>query len=140
MADENENVTQSGYPGELRNFADSGSKNLILFRQGSAIILHGTATLYVRADVCHKPSGRSADPGSYESDFYQGMPVLSVNQTGKGQVPTISEQDRRTAFYHAFMKQLCTEQEILHDTDARNCRKDWKCPSVKKMESSISFS
>jgi beta-galactosidase len=65
--------------------------------------------------ISHPESSRTL--ATYESDFYKGMPVLSVNQTGKGKTYYFGTRSE-TSFYHAFMKQLCIEQEILHETDA----------------------
>lgn len=118
MADENENVTQNGYPGELRELCGLWTEEFDSLPAGEYNHFTWNGTQYrseLMFAISHPES--SGTLATYESDFYKGMPVLSVNQTGKGKTYYFGTRSE-TSFYHAFMKQLCIEQEILHETDA----------------------
>ena len=113
MADENDNVTQSGYPGELRKLCGLWIEEFDSLPSGECNHFTWDGQRYTSELMfaLSHPEGAQTLAG-YETDFYQGMPVLSVHHTGKGQVyyfGTRSEKD----FYHAFTKKLCTEQGLL---------------------------
>jgi beta-galactosidase len=91
MTDENDLVTTSGYPGELRSLCGlwveetdalpKGSTNGLVIKDGP---LAGTWKADLLCDIIH-PEGAEV-LAVYESDFYAGTPSLCRNSSGKGQV------------------------------------------------------
>ena len=113
MADENDNVTQSGYPGELRKLCGLWIEEFDSLPSGECNHFTWDGQRYTSELMfaLSHPEGAQTLAG-YETDFYQGMPVLSVHHTGKGQVYYFGTRSEK-AFYHAFTKKLCTEQGLL---------------------------
>ena len=47
----------------------------------------------------------------YDTDFYAGMPVLTVNHFGKGKAYYVATRSN-PEFYHTFLKEICDEGGI----------------------------
>ena len=113
LADENENVTQSGYPGELRKLCGLWIEEFDSLPSGELNHFTWNGQRYTSElmfAISHPEGAQTL--AAYESDFYAKMPVLSKHTTGKGQVYYFGTRSEK-AFYHAFMKQLCADQKIL---------------------------
>ncbi len=88
VVDESDNVYLGGYPGPLKQLAGiwveeidalpPGKTNDIIFSDGTAGICH------LLCDLIHLEGARSL--ADYSSDFYTGMPVITRNEYGRGQV------------------------------------------------------
>ncbi|MCL2264700.1 MAG: beta-galactosidase [Treponema sp.] len=108
MTDERDLVTQTGYPGELRELCGiwveetdallPGHTNGFVIKDGD---LKGTWKAELFCDIIHTEGAKTI--ADYESDFYAGTPALCQNKFGKGQVwyfgarPEAALLDRFTA-------------------------------------------
>lgn len=112
-ADESDRIILGGYPGKLRDIAGiwveeedalpSGTENSFTYKE-----VNYPARLL--CDLSH-PEGAEV-LSVYDSDFYAGMPVLTVNQFGKGKAYYVATRSNQ-AFYETFLKDLCEEAEIM---------------------------
>lgn len=112
-ADESDRIILGGYPGKLRDIAGiwveeedalpSGTENSFTYKE-----VNYPARLL--CDLSH-PEGAEV-LSVYDSDFYAGMPVLTVNQFGKGKAYYVATRSNQ-AFYEEFLKDLCEEAEIM---------------------------
>lgn len=94
MTDENDLVTQAGYPGELRSLCGlwveetdallPGRANAFVIKGGFKDSLNGSWKAELLCDIIHPEGAETA--AVYESDFYAGTPALCRNSFGKGQV------------------------------------------------------
>ena len=97
MTDENDLVTQDGYPGELRELCGiwveetdallSGQTNGFVIKDdpfGSNSGIAGTWKAELFCDIIHPEGAQTI--ALYESDFYAGTPALCRNKFGKGEV------------------------------------------------------
>lgn len=92
IVNENDIVTLGGYPGELRKvlgiwaeeidalFPDARNQVVMKAPAGA---LYGTYECGLLCDLIHAEGAEVL--AEYGSDFYQGMPALTVNRYGKGQ-------------------------------------------------------
>jgi beta-galactosidase len=113
MADENDLVTLSGYPGELRSLCGlwveetdallPGKANAFVIKNSSTDSrLNGIWKAELLCDIIHPEGAETL--AVYESDFYAGTPALCRNRFGKGQVwyfgarPQAELLDRVTSF------------------------------------------
>ncbi|MCR5218184.1 beta-galactosidase [Treponema sp.] len=89
MTDENDLVTDKGYPGELRKVCGiwaeetdallPGKPNSLVIKEGK---LKGEYPALILADIIHPDTAEVI--ATYGSDFYAGTPVLTKNSFGKG--------------------------------------------------------
>ncbi|ENH98480.1 beta-galactosidase [Gracilibacillus halophilus YIM-C55.5] len=118
IVDEHDLVTLGGYPGELRDLVgiwaeeidalDPSHFNEMVFDQAYGA-LSGQYRCNILFDLIH---AESADVlATYGSDFYQGMPVVTKNQYGKGNAYYIASSPDQ-AFMNDFVDTICEESSI----------------------------
>ncbi len=92
IVNENDLVTTGGYPGKLRKvlgiWAEEidallpGQQNQMVMRKAAGA-LSGTYTCSLLCDLIHSEGAEVV--AEYGSDFYKGMPAVTVNKFGKGE-------------------------------------------------------
>jgi beta-galactosidase len=129
MTDENDLVTDKGYPGELRKVCGiwaeetdallPGKPNSVVIKDGA---LKGEYPAVILADIIHPDTAETI--AVYGSDFYQGTPVITKNSFGQGKawyVGTCADRDNGLL-----------EKLILSITDEAGIKP--VLPSVKDIE------
>ncbi|CAM4314872.1 beta-galactosidase [Paenibacillus phoenicis] len=124
IVNENDLVTLGGYPGELRSvlgiWAEEidallpGRTNQIVMKEAWGA-LSGQYECGLLCDLIHAEGAEVL--AEYGSDFYQGMPVVTVNQFGKGRAYYVASSPD-AAFLQGFLKNLCDEKGIQPLLDA----------------------
>ncbi|GIO85421.1 beta-galactosidase [Paenibacillus faecis] len=124
IVNENDLVTTGGYPGELRSvlgiwaeeidalFPDQ--KNQIVMKRSWGS-LEGPYECGLLCDLIHSEGAEVL--AEYGSDFYKGMPVLTVNKFGKGRAYYVASSPKAD-FLQGLMKNLCEEKGIKPLLDA----------------------
>ncbi|TYA12862.1 beta-galactosidase [Paenibacillus faecis] len=124
IVNENDLVTTGGYPGELRSvlgiwaeeidalFPDQ--KNQIVMKRSWGS-LEGPYECGLLCDLIHSEGAEVL--AEYGSDFYKGMPVLTVNKFGKGRAYYVASSPEAD-FLQGLMKNLCEEKGIKPLLDA----------------------
>ncbi|RRJ66870.1 beta-galactosidase [Paenibacillus oralis] len=118
IVDENDLVTTGGYPGELRQllgiwaeeidalFPDQ--KNQIVMKQPWGE-LKDQYECGLLCDLIHAEGAEVL--AEYGSDFYKGMPVLTVNRFGNGRAYYVASSPE-ASFLQGLLKNLCEEKGI----------------------------
>lgn len=118
IVDENDLVATGGYPGELRQllgiwaeeidalFPDQ--KNQIVMKQPWGE-LKNQYECGLLCDLIHAEGAEVL--AEYGSDFYKGMPVLTVNRFGNGRAYYVASSPE-ASFLQGFLKNLCEEKGI----------------------------
>ncbi len=113
LADENDNVTTAGYPGELRSLAgiwieefDSlppEEKNHFTWqgKEYEASLMFG---------LSHLEGAKAL--ATYKEDFYAGMPALTEHYFGEGKCYYVGTRSNEE-FYNDFLERICKDLEIL---------------------------
>lgn len=124
IVNENDLVTLGGYPGELRSvlgiWAEEidallpGRTNQIVMKEAWGA-LSGQYECGLLCDLIHAEGAEVL--AEYGSDFYQGMPVVTVNSFGKGRAYYVASSPD-AAFLQGFLKNLCEEKGIQPLLDA----------------------
>ncbi|NWL86987.1 beta-galactosidase [Paenibacillus sp. 79R4] len=118
IVNENDLVTLGGYPGELRPLLGIWAEEIdALFPdQHNQIVmkqtwgeLQGKYECGLLCDLIHAEGAKVL--AEYGSDFYQGMPVLTVNKYGKGKAYYVASSPE-AAFLKGFLANLCAEKGI----------------------------
>lgn len=118
IVNENDLVTLGGYPGELRPLLGIWAEEIdALFPdQYNQIVmkqtwgeLQGEYECGLLCDLIHSEGAEVL--AEYGSDFYQGMPVLTVNKYGKGKAYYVASSPE-AAFLKGFLANLCAEKGI----------------------------
>lgn len=118
IVNENDLVTVGGYPGELRKvlgiwaeeidaLLPSMSNQLVMNKEWGG--LDGSYKCDLLCDLIHSEGAEVL--AQYGSDFYKGMPALTVNNFGEGKayyVATSPEAD----FLKGFLANLCADKNI----------------------------
>ncbi|WMT42228.1 beta-galactosidase [Paenibacillus sp. D2_2] len=118
IVNENDLVTLGGYPGELRSVLGIWAEeidalfpdqhNQIVMKQAWGE-LQGEYECGLLCDLIHSEGAEVL--AEYGSDFYQGMPVLTVNRYGKGKAYYVASSPE-AAFLDGFLANLCAEKGI----------------------------
>jgi beta-galactosidase len=113
IADENDSVTQNGYPGDFRRMCGIWTEEFdsLSADEQNYFMWNGQAYTSELVFALSHPEGARV-LASYEEDFYRGMPVITENDIGRGRVYYIGTRSER-AFYHAFIRGISVEQGIL---------------------------
>lgn len=118
LVDENDLVVMGGYPGQLRQllgiwveetdalFPDM--KNDIIM-QGDLGSLSGQYQCGLLCDILHTEGARVL--ATYGSDFYAGMPALTVNSFGQGKAYYVAT-DPEESFVKGLIRYACDEKGI----------------------------
>ncbi|MFD1955498.1 beta-galactosidase [Paenibacillus thailandensis] len=118
IVNENDLVTTGGYPGELRKvlgiWAEEidallpGSTNRIVMKE-SLGTLEGSYECGILCDLIHTKGATAV--AEYGSDFYKGMPALTVNKFGQGEAWYVASSPDK-AFMEGFMAKLVQDKGI----------------------------
>lgn len=118
IVNENDLVTLGGYPGELRKvmgvWAEEidallpGQQNQMVLR-GRKGQLEGTYDCGILCDVIHAEGAEVV--AEYGSDYYQGMPSLTVNSFGQGKAWYVATSPE-PKFLKDLMQTICNEHGI----------------------------
>lgn len=118
IVNESDLVTLGGYPGELRSLLGiwaeeidalfPNQKNEIVLKQSWGA-LDGTYECGLMCDLIHSEGAEVL--AEYGSDFYQGRPVITVNQFGAGRAYYIASSPD-ASFLQGFLSNLCDEKGI----------------------------
>lgn len=118
IVNENDIVTLGGYPGELRNVLGIWSeeidalhpaeKNEIVMKETRGN-LSGSYTCNLLFDLIHSEGAEVI--AEYGSDFYQGMPVVTANQFGKGKAWYVASSPD-SEFLTGLLSTICEEAGI----------------------------
>ncbi|MGG1517104.1 beta-galactosidase [Paenibacillus oryzisoli] len=118
IVDENDLVTLGGYPGKLRKLLGIWVEEIdALFPDQSNQIqltqpfggLQGSYECGLLCDLLHAEGAEVK--AVYGSDFYQGMPALTVNRFGSGQAWYVASSPE-PAFLQELLGELCREKGI----------------------------
>ncbi|OAS19169.1 beta-galactosidase [Paenibacillus oryzisoli] len=118
IVNEHDRVTLGGYPGELRNVLGIWAEEIdALFPDQSNQIqlneqwggLDGSYKCGILCDLIHAEGAEVK--AVYGTDFYQGMPVLTVNKYGAGQAWYVASSPE-PAFLQGLLGNLCQDKGI----------------------------
>ncbi|MGB8452519.1 MAG: beta-galactosidase [Anaerocolumna sp.] len=109
---ENDYVTVGGYPGELRKLLGIWVEEIDSLPQDKLNHFLYKGKQYPAGMLCDllHPEG-AGSIAVYEEDFYQGMPVLTCNEYGKGKAYYVATRSD-IHFYSAFIKDVCMEAGV----------------------------
>ncbi|WP_186580391.1 beta-galactosidase [Aquibacillus kalidii] len=118
IVNENDLVTLGGYPGELRNVLGIWAEeidalhpdetNQIVMKENWGN-LKGEYSCNLLFDLIHSEGAEVL--ATYGSDFYQGMPVVTANQFGKGKAYYVASSPD-SDFLQGLMDNICEEKGI----------------------------
>ncbi|KRE47157.1 beta-galactosidase [Paenibacillus sp. Soil522] len=118
IVNENDLVTTGGYPGKLRKvlgiWAEEidallpGQQNQMVMRKAAGA-LSGTYTCSLLCDLIHSEGAEVV--AEYGSDFYKGMPAVTVNKFGKGEAWYLATSPDRP-FLQSLLINLCKDKGI----------------------------
>ena len=110
--DESDLVTTGGYPGKLRDILGIWVEESDALPEHEANHFSWMGERHEATVLCDLLHCEGAEAlAFYEEDFYQGMPVLTRNQYGKGGAYYVAARSDK-AFYKKLVRMLCSEQEI----------------------------
>jgi beta-galactosidase len=118
LVDENDLVVMGGYPGQLRQLLGIWAEEtdaLFPDMKNSIIInrpfgnLHGQYQCGLLCDIVHLEGAQAL--GAYGSDFYAGMPAITVNDFGSGKAYYVAS-DPEDAFVKEFVRYICDQKSI----------------------------
>lgn len=122
LVNENDIVTTGGYPGKLRKvlgiWAEEidallpGQQNEIVMREGREALadhLKGSYGCSILCDLIHAETAEVI--AEYGSDFYKGMPALTVNRFGQGEAWYVATSPD-SEFLGALLSGLCQSAGI----------------------------
>lgn len=118
LVDENDLVVMGGYPGQLRQLLGiwvEETDALFPDMKNSIIInrpfgnLHGQYQCGLLCDIVHLEGAQAL--GAYGSDFYAGMPAITVNDFGSGKAYYVAS-DPEDAFVKEFVRYICDQKSI----------------------------
>ncbi|MFD0713281.1 beta-galactosidase [Paenibacillus sp. GCM10027626] len=124
IVNENDLVTTGGYPGELRSLLGIWAEEIdALFPdQKNSIVmkrpwgkLQGQFECGLLCDLIHAEGAEVL--AEYGTDFYAGMPVLTMNHFGKGRAYYVASSPE-VKFLQGFLANLCAEKGIEPLLDA----------------------
>ncbi|UKS30754.1 beta-galactosidase [Paenibacillus sp. HWE-109] len=118
IVNENDIVTLGGYPGELRNVLGIWAEEIdaLFADQHNQIVLNepfgalkGEYQCGLLCDLIHAEGAEVK--AVYAHEFYQGMPVLTVNKFGSGQAWYVASSPE-PAFLQGLLANLCKDKGI----------------------------
>lgn len=109
----NENdLVQGAYPGKLSDVLGIWIEEIDALpkdKENHFIYHNKTYPCHIACDLLHLQGATSLSV--YQDDFYQGMPVLTKNQYGKGTAYYIATRSNED-FYQEFLKTICNDLNI----------------------------
>lgn len=118
IVNENDLVTIGGYPGKLRNVLGIWAEEIdsLLPGQTNQIVvtnargeLSGTYSCSILCDLIHSEGAEVI--AEYGSDFYKGMPALTVNKFGEGEAWYVASSPDK-AMLQSLLSTICKEKGI----------------------------
>jgi len=118
IVNENDLVTVGGYPGELRNVLGIWAEEIdaLLPGMSNEIVmdkawgnLSGSYKCDLLCDLIHAEGAEVL--AEYGSDFYKGMPALTVNNFGEGKAYYVATSPE-AEFLKGFLANLCADKNI----------------------------
>ncbi len=111
-ANETDRIFTGGYPGPLKDILGLWVEEEDALPQGSENSFSYKGKTYPARLLCDLSHSRGAEIlASYDSDFYAGMPVLTVNYLKKGKAYYVATRSNES-FYHDFLADLCKEAGV----------------------------
>ncbi len=111
-ANETDRIFTGGYPGPLKDILGLWVEEEDALPQGSENSFSYKGKTYPARLLCDLSHSRGAEIlASYDSDFYAGMPVLTVNHLKKGKAYYVATRSNES-FYHDFLADLCKEAGV----------------------------
>ncbi|MCL6601765.1 MAG: beta-galactosidase [Paenibacillus sp.] len=118
IVNENDLVTVGGYPGELRKvlgiwaeeidaLLPGMSNQMVMNNEWGA--LNGSYNCDLLCDLIHSEGAEVL--AQYGSDFYKGMPALTVNKFGEGKAYYVATSPE-ASFLQEFLANVCAENDI----------------------------
>ncbi|MEK4258175.1 beta-galactosidase [Paenibacillus sp. FSL L8-0499] len=118
IVNENDLVTVGGYPGELRKVLGIWAEEIdaLLPGMSNELVLDktwgGLSGSYKCDLLCDLIHAEGAEVlAEYGSDFYKGMPALTVNKFGEGKAYYVATSPE-AGFLQGFLANLCAEKNI----------------------------
>lgn len=112
IVDEHDLVDEGGYPGRLRELLGIWVEENDALPKGEQNAFSYCGRRHPADILCDLMHLEGAEPlSTYEEDFYAGMPVLTVNQYGKGKAYYIGTHSDE-AFYQTFLDRLFLQTGI----------------------------
>lgn len=111
-ANESDRIFTGGYPGPLKDIVGLWVEEEDALPAGAENSFSYNGVTYPAKLLCDLSHSRGADVlAVYDSDFYAGMPVLTVNHLGKGKAYYVATRSN-AAFYRSFLSDLCQEAGV----------------------------
>ncbi|WP_379132080.1 beta-galactosidase [Paenibacillus sp. sgz500958] len=119
IVNENDLVTVGGYPGELRKVLGIWAEELdaLLPGMSNEMVMNqewgglsGSYTCDLLCDLIHSEGAEVL--AQYGSDFYKGMPALTVNTFGEGKAYYVATSPE-AGFLQGFLGNICAENSVL---------------------------
>lgn len=105
-------VITGGYPGRLKDILGIWVEESDALPEGEANSFTYKGKKYPATVLCDLLHLQGAEGlASYESDFYEGMPVLTCNQFGEGKAYYVAARSD-SEFYKDFLGEICEELSI----------------------------
>lgn len=115
IVEEHDLVTPGGYPGKLRDLLGIWVEEEDALPAGVENSFAYCGKTYPATLLCgllHLEGARQIDESGYGRDFYEGMPVITKNDFGKGRAYYVATASN-AEFYETFLEDLCAEQGIV---------------------------
>lgn len=112
IVDEHDLVITGGYPGKLRDILGIWAEEIDALPEDKENCFDYNGSRYparLLCDLIHSEGARAL--GTYQKDFYAGMPAVTVNEFGKGKAYYVATRSD-AAFYRLFLQDVCEECSI----------------------------
>lgn len=112
IVEEHDLVIPGGYPGHLRDILGIWVEEDDALSEEESNFFYYDGERYPARILCelmHLTGAKALS--AYEEDFYQGMPVVTVNDFGKGKAYYVGTRSN-AAFYEKFMKHVFAEAGV----------------------------
>lgn len=112
IVEEHDLVITGGYPGKLRDILGIWVEESDALPLGHENHFNYKGTVYPAKIICDLLHPEGAEVcGTYEDDFYAGMPAVTVHSFGQGNAWYVAVSSSRE-FYRQFLKDICKQCEI----------------------------
>ncbi len=126
IVDENDLCHLNGFPGPLRNTVGvwaeeieglhEHDRNGLVMNEGNPLGVSGTFEIHELCELIH---AEGADVlAVYQSDFYKGRPVLTMNSLGEGKAFYLAARVSDASFYETLYSKLVQDAGVRRSIDA----------------------